>query len=470
MSESGQSNKEKEDEIIDTDTSKSSSSSKQRYLKVKDFADKSTTKLWKHIQGVYPTVCEGKEEKVSSQNNSYKRPTIHCCRKSSISLCLNPIANIPSADTLRRDLNTNFEHIKGTVQHTLQEAPGLLSFTLDAWTSKNQLLFLGISVHWIDKEWNLKCSTLDFCFLSGPHSGENFANKFFDVLQDFNIVMKLLAISCDNAANMNIMLKKLSILLLEKNINFDLTTNLPELELISDIITQWNSTELMLERILKLKKALYNATLTDKDLAKYKLADNKWIIINEIHKLMQKTLSVTNVLTEWKIHSKDLKIKYNLITSTLAIMYNNNLTCQSNIKHKIMEGQLLMIQVLNLQIWLGINTKGHKPNWFKRIEQHCIINIVILRKVKPEFIISRQYCLQVSVLIQCTSCELKDIQSRSKRKSDNNRCLLFIDKEKTIDVKAQSIQNAYILDTSVFEYIAMIKNRVKYNTIIGSIC
>ncbi|GBB97683.1 hypothetical protein RclHR1_30390002 [Rhizophagus clarus] len=275
MSESGQSNKEKEDEIIDTDTSKSSSSSKQRYLKVKDFADKSTTKLWKHIQGVYPTVY------------SYKRPTIHCCRKSSISLCLNPIANIPSADTLRRDLNTNFEHIKGTVQHTLQEAPGLLSFTLDAWTSKNQLLFLGISVHWIDKEWNLKCSTLDFCFLSGPHSGENFANKFFDVLQDFNIVMKLLAISCDNAANMNIMLKKLSILLLEKNINFDLTTNLPELELISDIITQWNSTELMLERILKLKKALYNATLTDKDLAKYKLADNKWIIINEIHKLMQ---------------------------------------------------------------------------------------------------------------------------------------------------------------------------------------
>src|ERR1044071_10157653 len=27
----------------------------------------------------------------------------------------------------------------------------LLSFTIDAWTSRNQLPFLGISVHWVDK-------------------------------------------------------------------------------------------------------------------------------------------------------------------------------------------------------------------------------------------------------------------------------------------------------------------------------
>ncbi|GES98582.1 zinc finger BED domain-containing protein RICESLEEPER 2-like [Rhizophagus clarus] len=241
-------------EIIDTDTSKSSSSSKQRYSKVKDFADKSITTLWRYIQEVHPTICEGKEEKVSGQNSDNNTFTQQGFRKNLLRwivtsdqpfivvesqefyemiLCLNPTANIPSADTLRRNLNANFEYIKGTVQRTLQEA----------------------SVHWIDKEWNLKYSTLDFCLLSGPHSGENLANKFFDILQDFNIATKFLAISCDNTANMNVMLKKLSILLLEKNINFDL--------------------KLMLERALKLKKALYNAALTDKDLAKYKLADNE---------------------------------------------------------------------------------------------------------------------------------------------------------------------------------------------------
>ncbi|GES90656.1 hypothetical protein GLOIN_2v1766738 [Rhizophagus clarus] len=44
-----------------------------------------------------------------------------------------------------------------------------------------------------------------------------------------------------------------------------------------------------------------------------------------------------------------------------------------------------------------------------------------------------------------------------------HQCLLFIDKEKTINVKAQSIQDAYKLNSSVFEYIAIIENRIKYN-------
>ncbi|GBB90433.1 hypothetical protein RclHR1_01740010 [Rhizophagus clarus] len=249
-----------------------------------------------------------------------------------------------------------------------------------------------------------------------------------------------------------------------------------------------------------------------------------------IVRLQQETLSVNNVLTEWKIHLKDLKIKYNLITSTLAIMYDNNLMCQSNIERKIMGGQLPITQVLNPDLLFKkrlnyhlqrISTKGHKPNWYKWIEHYCIINIAMSRKVKSEFIINRQYYIQGSkvsekvlrkkqwvafysdkldsshfsrilsdnqtpiiehwihninddsislsiqapVLIKCTGCELKDIQPRSKRKTANNRCLLFIDKKKTINVKAQSIQDTYILDSSVFEYIAMIENRIKYNTV-----
>ena len=73
-----------------------------------------------------------------------------------------------------------------------QEAPGLLSFTIDAWTSKNQIPFLGISVHWINKNWELKCTTLDFCILSGPHTGENLAQKFLEVLYDYKIETKVI--------------------------------------------------------------------------------------------------------------------------------------------------------------------------------------------------------------------------------------------------------------------------------------
>ena len=63
--------------------------------------------------------------------------------------------------------------------------------------------------------------------------------------------------------------------------------NLPKLELIPDIVTRWNSTDIMIERALNLRKALDNTAITIKELVKYKLSDSEWIIINEIHKLLQ---------------------------------------------------------------------------------------------------------------------------------------------------------------------------------------
>jgi hypothetical protein len=73
-------------------------------------------------------------------------------------------------------------------------------------------------------------------------------------------------------------------------------TNLPELELIPDIVTRWNSTDIMLERALKLRKALDNTALTIKDLIRYRLSDNEWIIIDEIHELMKVCNLLTNIL------------------------------------------------------------------------------------------------------------------------------------------------------------------------------
>jgi len=68
---------------------------------------------------------------------------------------------------------------------------GKLSLTVDAWTSKNQIPFLGISVHWISDTWELKCTTLDFCILSGPHTGVNLSERFLESLQEFGIMTKV---------------------------------------------------------------------------------------------------------------------------------------------------------------------------------------------------------------------------------------------------------------------------------------
>ncbi|PKC06161.1 hypothetical protein RhiirA5_293583, partial [Rhizophagus irregularis] len=74
----------------------------------------------------------------------------------------------------------------------IKEASDRLSFTVNTWTSKNQIPFLGINVHWINKKWELKCTTLDFCILSGSHIRVNLAEKFLNTLQDFGVITKVI--------------------------------------------------------------------------------------------------------------------------------------------------------------------------------------------------------------------------------------------------------------------------------------
>jgi hypothetical protein len=72
-----------------------------------------------------------------------------------------------------------------------------------------------------------------------------------------------------------------------------IATNLPELELIPDIVTHWNSTDIMLERALKLRKALDNIALTIKDLIRYRLSDNfDYSILRKVQILLQVTFTL----------------------------------------------------------------------------------------------------------------------------------------------------------------------------------
>jgi len=72
--------------------------------------------------------------------------------------------------------------------------PGKISFTLDAWTSPNCISFLGITAHWISKEWKLKEILVDFHKLLGSHSGENLADAFVKSCKEFNIFSKVFII------------------------------------------------------------------------------------------------------------------------------------------------------------------------------------------------------------------------------------------------------------------------------------
>src|SRR5262249_13251494 len=114
---------------------------------------------------------------------------------------LNPSTKVPSADTIRRDIDKRFGDEKGRVRAMLQDAPGFLSFSMDGWTSPNMRAFLGITVHWIDTDWQMRNLLMDMAPLSGSHTGENMYATFQTACDDFGVMAKLLAITTDSASN-----------------------------------------------------------------------------------------------------------------------------------------------------------------------------------------------------------------------------------------------------------------------------
>ncbi|CAG8744427.1 12616_t:CDS:2 [Rhizophagus irregularis] len=103
----------------------------------KDFGD-NTSNLWRHIKKIHSEIL-GESEKTNSNNN--EKPTQHGFRKKLLQWVVRddqpfitiecqefknmvkylwPSVNVPSANTLRRDLSANFEQVKDKVRLELQ--------------------------------------------------------------------------------------------------------------------------------------------------------------------------------------------------------------------------------------------------------------------------------------------------------------------------------------------------------------
>jgi hypothetical protein len=76
-----------------------------------------------------------------------------------------------------------------------------LSIALDAWTASNHLAFLAVKGYYINNNWQLRETLLDFIPMRGRHTGVSMAREVLHVLKATDTTKKLLAITCDNAGN-----------------------------------------------------------------------------------------------------------------------------------------------------------------------------------------------------------------------------------------------------------------------------
>ncbi|CAI5482590.1 unnamed protein product [Closterium sp. Yama58-4] len=118
---------------------------------------------------------------------------------------LNPGAALllGSRHHLARDMQAYGEAAREDLRQLLvgDGGAGRMSLTFDIWTGENGLVFMGVTVHWITSDFQLKQAVIDFRELKGSHTGDLIANELEMVLREWGLEKMLFAVTCDNAEN-----------------------------------------------------------------------------------------------------------------------------------------------------------------------------------------------------------------------------------------------------------------------------
>jgi hypothetical protein len=118
---------------------------------------------------------------------------------------LNANSPLISRETVRKDTTELKNRFQAKLQREVEQHIGELrngrvSLTMDAWTSGNQLPYLGVTGHWIDSNWEIHSEALAFKRLRWAHTGENIASVVHKIMQEWKITASVRAITADNAA------------------------------------------------------------------------------------------------------------------------------------------------------------------------------------------------------------------------------------------------------------------------------
>jgi len=89
--------------------------------------------------------------------------------------------------------------MSGEVLRILNSVESKLSFTTETWSDRHGRGFLGITAHFMSKDWEIKSITLDFIEIPGSHTAERLASAFAQsVFEKFQLQDKILGITVDN--------------------------------------------------------------------------------------------------------------------------------------------------------------------------------------------------------------------------------------------------------------------------------
>ena len=116
------------------------------------------------------------------------------------SLALDPAFIVPCFQTFRQLIFARTKELEQDLINFLQHAHHI-SLTADLWSSHNHA-FIGITVHFMDRQFNLHHRTLGILRFQGSHTGIAIRNAVHSAVSRFVNISNILSITTDGASNM----------------------------------------------------------------------------------------------------------------------------------------------------------------------------------------------------------------------------------------------------------------------------
>lgn len=113
---------------------------------------------------------------------------------------LNPSYQFIGRKTIRSECLKVFHSEKENLMKSIRSVE-VISLTCDLWTSNQNLCYMALVAHYIDKNWTMQCRVLNFAELDPPHTGNVIGQAIFDCLAEWKIEDKVITITLDNASN-----------------------------------------------------------------------------------------------------------------------------------------------------------------------------------------------------------------------------------------------------------------------------
>lgn len=252
-----------------------------------------------------------------------------------------PDYKIPCRNTVRTRIVKRYDEEKETLLSNLKDIEGA-AITTDSWTSNSTESYMTVTEHHITEDWSMQANVLMTRAMPERHTGENIANKLKDCVEEFGLTGKIETCVHDNARNMECAGDKcedwtdlgcfahtlqlcikpvLELPSVSKTVarcrklvgHFKHSTTVtaemrkrqkllgePEHELVQDVVTRWNSTQMMLGRLSEQRRVLTDIMLdgkvTKKSDTSMLLKDSEWKAISELSEVLEDLTKVTTYM------------------------------------------------------------------------------------------------------------------------------------------------------------------------------